>query len=58
VIGLLLIGSILLPNLLRGLSQQRGRRLTAAALWKLAAALLVAAAFLAFFFWSRALVAP
>jgi rhamnose transport system permease protein len=58
VIGLLLIGSILLPNLLRGVAQHRGRWLTPAALGKLAVALLIAAAFLAFFFWSRALVAP
>jgi rhamnose transport system permease protein len=58
VIGLLLIVSILLPNLARTVSQHKGRWLTPPAMLKLAGVLLVAAAFLAFFFWSRALVAP
>jgi rhamnose transport system permease protein len=58
MIGLLLIGSILLPNMARGLAQHKGRWLAPGSLPKTAGALVVAAAFLAFFFWSRSLVAP
>lgn len=58
VIGLLLIGSILLPNLLRGAAQHKGRWLSSGGLWRTAGAVAVAALFLAFFFWSRGLVAP
>ena len=58
IIGLLLIGSILLPNLLRAAAQHKGRWLSAGSLGKTVGALVVAAAFLAFFFWSRGLVAP
>ena len=57
-IGLLLIGSILVPNLLRMVGQQRGRRITSGALWRTAGAVAVGAVFLVFFFWSRGLVAP
>ncbi len=56
VIGLLLIVSILLPNLTRAAAQHKGR-LNAALLWKVAAVVVVGALFLAFFFWSRALIA-
>ena len=58
IIGLLLIGSILAPNLLRSATQHKGRRMTGAALWRTAGAVAAAAVFLAFFFWSRGLVAP
>jgi rhamnose transport system permease protein len=58
IIGLLLIGSILLPNLLRGAAQHKGRWVSTGGVWRTAGAVAVAAAFLLFFFWSRGLVAP
>lgn len=62
MIGLLLIGSILLPNLLRALGERRNQRhplaVSRGALWQTAGAVAAAAAFLVFFFWSRGLVAP
>ena len=58
IIGLLLIGSILVPNLLRAATQHKGRWVTRGALMRTAGAVAVAAVFLVFFFWSRGLVAP
>jgi rhamnose transport system permease protein len=57
IIGLLLIISILAPNVVSMLSQQR-RSPTRHQAWRILAGGVVAAAFLAFFFWSRTLVAP
>lgn len=58
MIGLLLIISILLPNLARTVTQHKGRWFTPSTVWKTMGVFAVAAVFLAFFFWSRALVAP
>jgi hypothetical protein len=53
VIGGLLILSILVPNIVRSLASS-GRRFNASSLVGAAVAFVVFAAFIAFFFWSRA----
>jgi len=55
VIGLLLILSILLPNVARAFSGS-GRKLQKQTLWAIIAFVVVFIAFVAFFFWSRAAV--
>ncbi len=55
VIGLLLILSILLPNIARTFSG-KGRKLRRQSVWAMVAFVVVLAAFVAFFFWSRAAV--
>lgn len=56
IIGLLLILSILLPNLARAASRRSGLALDRNTLWVALVAILLGAAFLTFFFWSRTLV--
>jgi rhamnose transport system permease protein len=55
VIGLLLILSILLPNIARTFSGS-GRKLQRQSLWAIIAFIVIFAAFVIFFFWSRAAV--